>query len=176
MGRLRASKASGDIDGDGDYDVINSFGARSFSIRTAQGDLVWDSGSEFERTIARLLPTAFNVSNSNNTFDNRSTSKGPEPEGVAVGDAFGRHFAFIGLERVGGVMVYDVTNPFAPVFSAYANNRDFTIPPSNPASGDLGPEGVIFIPEENSPSGEPLVVVANEVSGTTTIFKLSRIR
>lgn len=176
LGRLKASLASGDIDGDGDFDQIHSYGGRSFSIRTATGALVWDSGDQFEAKIKELIPSAFNVSNDNNNFDDRSDDKGPEPEGVTIGKAFGTTYAFIGLERVGGVMAYDISNPQAPQFVDYANNRDFTIPVTDPSSGDLGPEGIIFISEENSPNGKPLVVLANEISGTTTIYEVNRTR
>jgi 2',3'-cyclic-nucleotide 2'-phosphodiesterase / 3'-nucleotidase / 5'-nucleotidase len=173
LGRLQASKASGDTDGDGDFDEIHSFGARSFSIRAATGALVWDSGSQFEEKVAATYPSFFNASNSNNTFESRSASKGPEPEGVAIGKIADRTYAFIGLERVGGVMVYDITDPAAPVFQDYVNNRDFAKAITDPNSGDLGPEGLAFISADNSPNGKPLVVVANEVSGTTTIFEVN---
>lgn len=174
LGRLRASRASGDIDRDGDWDEICTFGARSFSIRAADGTLIFDSGDQFERAIAAIIPVAFNVSNDNNNFDSRSRSKGPEPEGVVVGKAFGRTFAFIGVERVGGVMVYDVSNPYAPLFVNYANNRNFANPFNIAAAGDLGPEGLVFISAEESPNGQPLLVTANELSGTTTIYQISR--
>jgi hypothetical protein len=173
LGRLKVSLASGDLDGDGDFDEIHAYGGRSFSIRTASGALVWDSGNQFETKIAQLVPTAFNVSNDNNTFDDRSDDKGPEPEGLAIGKVSGRTYAFIGLERIGGVMVYDITNPSAPVFATYANNRDFTKPVTDPLSGDLGPEGLVFISEENSPNGKPLLVIANEISGTTTVYEIN---
>ncbi|MGI8601550.1 MAG: choice-of-anchor I family protein [Verrucomicrobiales bacterium] len=172
LGRLKVSIASGDTDGDGDFDEIHAFGGRSFSIRSADGSVVWDSADQFEQITAATYPTFFNVSNSNNTFDSRSPSKGPEPEGVAIGKVSDRTYAFIGLERIGGVMAYDISNPAAPSFADYVNNRDFTKLPADPESGDLGPEGLIFISEENSPNGKPLVVVANEVSGTTTIFEV----
>lgn len=85
-----------------------------------------------------------------------------------------------GLERIGGVMVYDVTDPSAPSFESYANFRDFTVDvclrdaecvASNPAAGDLGPEGLEFVPAAASPSGQPLLLVGNEISGTTTIWQ-----
>ena len=38
--------------------------------------------------------------------------------------------------------------------------------------GDLGPEGIVFIPAKDSPSDEPLLVVANEISGTTTVYEI----
>ena len=176
LGRLRATAASGDLDGDGDYDEIWTFGARSFSIWTAEGALVADSGKELEEITASAYPTRFNASHDNNALDARSPSKGPEPEGLAVGKAYSRTWAFIGLERIGGLAIYDVSNPARPAFSSYVNNRDLEVTPSPQtldAAGDLGPEGVLFIPEENSPTGRPLVVVGNEISGTTTIYEFA---
>ena len=180
LGRLNVSKASGDTDGDGDYDQIFNYGGRSFSIRNAAGALVWDSGDQFEQRLAVTYPNNFNASHTNNTLDSRSTSKGPEPEGVTIGKIGTRTYAFVSLERIGGVMTYDISNPLAPLFIDYVNNRDFTktatMPGAsttpNPLAGDLGPEGIIFISEENSPNGQPLVVVSNEISGTTTIFQV----
>jgi hypothetical protein len=182
LGRLKVSLASGDLDGDGDFDEIHSYGGRSFSIRAADGTLVWDSGSQFETKIKELVPTAFNISNDDNTFDSRSDDKGPEPEGLTLGKVAGRTYAFVGLERIGGAMVYDITNPASPTFVTYANNRDYTkapIPLSNGdvnpnGAGDLGPEGLVFISEENSPNGKPLLIIANEVSGTTTVYEIAR--
>jgi 2',3'-cyclic-nucleotide 2'-phosphodiesterase/3'-nucleotidase/5'-nucleotidase len=178
LGRLRVSKFSGDLDGDGDYDQIHAHGGRSFSIRRTDGSLVFDSGDEFEQVTAALHAAGlviFNASNDNNTFDNRSRAKGPEPEGIAVGRAFQRTWAFIGLERIGGVMVYDVTDPSNARFATYANNRNFFGSFSFATAGDLGPEGILFIDEGDSPTGEPLVVTANEISGTTTIFKVNKL-
>ena len=176
LGRLRASNASGDLDGDGDFDEIHTFGGRSFSIRTTSGALVFDSGDAFEQVTAVLHPAVlFNASHSNNTFDDRSRSKGPEPEGIAVGRAFGQTWAFIALERVGGVMVYDVSDPHSARFVTYANNRNFAGTFSFATAGDLGPEGILFIDEDDSPTGEPLVVTANEISGTTTIYQVNKL-
>jgi hypothetical protein len=169
LGRLRVTRATGDTDGDGDFDVIHSFGARSFSIRDASGALVFDSGAQLEQLTAAVYPDFFNASNDNNNFDSRSPTKGPEPEGVVIGRAFGRVYAFIGLERIGGVAAYDITNPRAPFLSDYANNRTL-----NPPSGDLGPEGVLFIKAEDSPTGSPLLVTGNEVSGTTTVYEITK--
>jgi hypothetical protein len=95
---------------------------------------------------------------------------------VTVGSAYGRTYAFVGLERIGGVMVYDLTNPVSPQFVNYTNRRNFSITPgptTNPASGDLGPEGILFIKAENSPTGSPLLVVSNEISGTTSLFQVN---
>ncbi|MEW8243222.1 MAG: choice-of-anchor I family protein [Candidatus Thiodiazotropha sp.] len=179
LGRLKITTVDGDSDGDGDYDEIYSYGARSFSIRTARGKLVYDSGDDFERITAALLPDDFNSNNDeNDSADSRSDDKGPEPEGVTVGKIEDRTFAFVGLERVGGIMVYDITNPHRVRFVQYLNNRDFTVDAqlpddsTNPLVGDLGPEGIAFISEDDSPVESPLLVVGNEVSGTTTIYAI----
>jgi hypothetical protein len=175
LGRLNSTTATGDTDGDGDIDLIHAYGARSFSIWSAEGELVYDSGSDFERITADLIPDDFNSTNDENgSFDNRSDDKGPEPEAVAVGRVFGRSFAFIGLERVGGIMVYDVSNPVAPRFVQYINNRDFAGDAAAGTAGDLGPEGVLFIPRSKSPIKAPLLVVTNEISGTTTLYAVRR--
>ncbi|MEB3119729.1 MAG: phytase, partial [Snowella sp.] len=172
IGRLLVTTALGDTDGDGDYDQLYSYGGRSFSIWNSEGQLVYDSGDNFERITAELFPDRFNASNSNNNFDNRSDDKGPEPEGVVTGVINGRIYAFIGLERIGGVMVYDVTDPVSPDFVQYVNNRDFTVATDSAAAKDLGPEGLAFISAQDSPNGKPLLVVANEVSGSTTFYQI----
>ncbi len=176
LGRLNVSKASGNPDNDGDYDALYTFGARSFSIWTADGEQIYDSGDDIEQLTAAAYPLFFNASNTNNTKDDRSDNKGPEPEAVTVGKAFGRNYAFIGLERIGGVLVYDVTDPYAPQFVQYINNRNFSAPTNTAAAGDLGPEGLHFIAGEDSPTGKPLLVAANEISGTTTVYEIAKTR
>jgi hypothetical protein len=177
--RLKISTIDGDTDGDGDIDQLYSYGARSFSIWDADGKQVFDSGDQFEKITAKELGNNFNNNNDENKGDSRSDDKGPEPEGVDVGVIGGKTYAFIGLERVGGIMVYDVTDPANPAFVAYENNRsftsslDFSLPSDLAAAGDLGPEGIKFIAAEDSPFGVPLLAVASEVSGTVTLYALS---
>lgn len=157
----------------GPVDELYSFGARSFSIWDADGEQVFDSGDQFEQITAALLPEDFNSNNDENgSFESRSDNKGPEPEGVEIGDAYGKTYAFIGLERIGGVMVYDITTPKNPFFVTYVNNRDFDGDAESGEAGDLGPEGLTFIPATDSPNGTPLLVVGNEVSGSTTIYEI----
>ena len=166
-------KTLGDTDGDGDYDALYTLGGRSFSIWSAEGGLVFDSDADLERITAATYPDNFNASNDNNNFDDRSDNKGPEPEGLAVGTIDGRRYAFIGLERTGGIVAYDITTPTAPVFVDYVNNRDFSVTDlTSPAAGDLGPEGVLFIPAQASPTHRALLVVSNEISGTVTTYDL----
>ena len=134
------------------------------------------------RAVAAVpVPAASTPFNSNheegNSFDTRSDNKGPEPEAVVLGQHDNRLYAFVGLERVSGVAVYDVTDPSSPQFESYVNRRDFNVPVTiagapNPAAGDLGPEGLAFIASWQSPTLRPLLVVANEVSGTTTVYQL----
>ena len=176
LGRLNVSRAWGNFDNDADYESLYAFGARSFSIWTADGTQVFDSGDSIERLTAATYPLFFNAGNSNNTLDDRSDNKGPEPEAVTVGKAYGRNYAFVGLERIGGILVYDVTNPYAPQFVQYLNNRNFTAPTNTAAAGDLGPEGLLFIAEEDSPTSAPLLVAANEISGTTTVYEIAKSR
>ncbi|MEO5754641.1 MAG: hypothetical protein ABIR38_08040 [Chthoniobacterales bacterium] len=90
-----------------------------------------------------------------------------------MGTIAGRTFGFIGLERIGGIVVYELTDPTAPRFVQYVNNRDFNGDPELGTAGDLAPEGLIFIKAAQSPSNRPLLVVANEVSGSTTIYEIT---
>ena len=172
MGRLRITNATGDTDGDRDFDQLYAFGARSFSILNSSAEIIFDSGSELEQLTAAVNPAFFNANSVNNTFDDRSDDKGPEPEGITTGFVFGRQLAFVGLERIGGVVVYDVTNPADPELLEYVNNRDFSETPGTPASLDQGPEGLVFVSAANSPNRKPLLLVANEVSGSVTIFEI----
>ncbi|MEM7523097.1 MAG: choice-of-anchor I family protein [Pseudomonadota bacterium] len=173
LGRLKTTTTFGDVDGDGDHDRIYSYGARSFSVWSSDGQLVWDSGDQFERITAERLPKNFNSTNDENgSFDDRSDDKGPEPEAIAFGVVDGKPLAFIGLERVGGVMIYDMTTPQAPVFVDFVNTRDYTGDAAAGTAGDLAPEGFTFIAAENSPNGENLLVAAYEVSGSLVVFEI----
>jgi hypothetical protein len=173
LGRLNVTKTLGDTDGDGDYDALYTLGGRSFSIWASDGTQVFDSEADLERIVAAEHPANFNASNDNNNFDDRSDNKGPEPEGLALGNIDGRRYAFIGLERDSGIAAYDITTPSAPVFADYVSNRDFSVADlTTPEAGDLGPEGLLFIAGDNSPTREPLLVVSNEISGTVTTYEL----
>ena len=164
-------KSSGDYDKlevltDRGNDAIYTLGGRSFSIWNADTmELVFDSGSEFEEITAERYPDYFNWSNDDDVFEKRSAKKGPEPEDVKVGMIGNELYAFIGLERISGVMTYNITNPSNATFANYTNTRDF----SQTISGDVAPEGLAFIQAENSPTNKPLLLVGNEVSGTVAV-------
>ena len=176
LGRLNVTKSLGDHDHDGDFDQLFAFGARSFSIRDANAALLFDSGDALERITAAAFPSNFNASNTNNTLKNRSDDKGPEPEGIHAAKLFGRTYLFVALERIGGIVVYEVVNPGAPTFVQYINTRNFSAPTTSVAAGDLGAEGVLVVQAEDSPTGQPLLVVANEVSGTVRIFGIGQVK
>ncbi|MEM6270969.1 MAG: choice-of-anchor I family protein [Bacteroidota bacterium] len=172
LGRLRCTDATGDTDNDGDFDEIYSFGARSFTIWDSAGNLVYDSGDEIEQRTLSALPAQFNSNNDDNdSYKSRSDDKGPEPEAVTVATINGKVLAFIGLERIGGIMVYDVTDPTAPIFETYYNNRNFSVDADSSAAGDLGPEGLLYIPA-TAGLGNHLLVSANEISGTVSLYSI----
>lgn len=147
-------------------DAIYTLGGRSFSIWKADTmELVYDSGSDFEKITAERFPDYFNWSNDDDEMDKRSAKKGPEPEDVKVGMIGDQVYAFVGLERIGGVMTYNISNPENAQFTNYINSRDF----SAKIAGDVAPEGLEFVPQQVSPTGRPLVIVGNEVSGTVSV-------
>jgi hypothetical protein len=169
------------------YDAVYAFGGRSLAIWSADGDLVWDSGDMVEQYLAndacmagsqRDVPCAefFNSNHSaGDSFLNRSDNKGPEPEAVTAATFGDRTFAFLGLERMGGVMVFDVTNPQSPSIVDYLNTREEWVmdPETNLAiAGDLGVEDITVIPADQSPNGEVLLLTGNEVSGTTAVYRV----
>ena len=177
----------------GDYDGLDSqkdylYGGRSFTLFqvTHNGlEEVFTSADDFERLTAQYLPDSFNTSNDNNTADDRSGKKGPEAESVAVGSVDGKTYAFIALERTGGVMVYDITVPAQTKYVNYINSRDFTsiIPGSEEykegdldkwvTGGDVAPEGFAFVSAQHSPTGQALLLTACEVSGTVAVYQLT---
>lgn len=170
LGRLTVTSKMGDTDNDGDFDQIYVFGGRSFSIlNPATGAMVYNSGDRFEH-ITRVDPKVgklFNADNGNNSKKNRSDNKGPEPEGVTMATINDTTYAFIALERTGGVMAFDVTNPTAPVFVQYINTRDTAT-----FGGDNGAEGIIFIPADSARGRKAHVLTANEISATVAVFEV----
>jgi len=169
LGRLKTT-TSAPKNEDGKYEAIYGFGGRSFSIWDASDmSLVYDSAGEFERIAQEAAPEFFNSDNEENNLDNRSDDKGAEPEAAATGIVGGVPYAFIGLERLGGIMVYDLSNPSQPEFVKYYNSRNFA---SETPGGDVAPEGLTFVPAVDSPTGNALLLAAHEVSGTIAVYEL----
>ena len=175
-----------DFDGlDPEKDYV--FGGRSFTVfqATENGlEEVFTSGDDFEALTAQYVPEYFNASNDNAVLDDRSGKKGPEAESVTVGTVDGKTYAFVALERTGGVMAYDITDPEAITFVNYVNTRDFgtTVEGSEEyedgeldkwvTGGDVAPEGLLFLDAASSPNGEPMLLAACEVSGTVAVYQL----
>jgi hypothetical protein len=168
-----------------------SYGARSFSVwkaTTLEGvftmDQVYDSGSSIEQRVAALAPTRFNADWNTttgliNAVDARSASKGPEPEGLGIGTAYGRMWMVVGLERDGGLMLYDMTNPTRPEFKSYINTSDaagnmLQSTKKKAAAGDISPEGILIISPKDSPTGKALVLASYELSGTVGIYEITK--
>lgn len=160
-----------------DYDGLNNgndylFGGRSstiFKVDDQSLQEVYTTGNDFEVKTAVYLPNNFNCSNDTVAIDDRSGKKGPEAEGVTVGQIEDKIFAFIGLERIGGVMVYDITDPEKTEFVNYINSRDF----STDIGGDDSPEGIHFVSSADSITGKAQLIVAYEVSGTVGVYDLT---
>jgi hypothetical protein len=195
---LEATAVDG-LNSSGEIEQLYTFGGRSFAIWRAEEDgveLVYESGDWLEQLTDAVLPDEFNSDDDSvNDLDGESAASGPEPEGIAVGYVDDTPVAFVGLEEIGGVAMFDISDPTNPTYVDYVNNRvwDLTelgldadadlgdaleaglIEPG--AAGDLGPEGLLFIPAEDAPVNipylpvdVPLLVVGNEVSGTTSIY------
>lgn len=156
LGRHTVSNSPGlrgDTDGDGDIDQILTYGGRSFSIVDSEGNRVFDSADVIERIIVEQFPELFD--------DARSDNKGAEPEGIAIGAVGGQTYAFVALERSNITLAFDITDPANVTYTGAAYN-----------AGDVSPEGLLFIPAADSPSGKDMLVVSNEVSNTVTVFEV----
>ena len=140
----------------GQYDALYTYGARSFSIWDENADLVFDSGDAISKLIAENAPALFNQDDGE--MDGRSGNKGGEPEALTVGQVGDKYYAFVGLERQNVILTYDITDPTAPTLVEYHDAE---------AEGNLSPEGMKFVSAEDSPNGEPLLLVAYEY-GTDT--------
>ena len=171
IGRLKVTTIKGDTNNDGQYESLYAYGARSFTIWDSNGLVVFDSGDDIARITASVHGEAFNNNEDENKGDSRSDDKGAEPEALTIGKIDDRTFAFIGLERMGGIMVYDITNPYNVQFEDYFYNRGL-IKDAN-ITGDLAPEGMVFVPAEQSATGNPLLIVGNEISGSIAVWEIA---
>lgn len=162
LGRLNVLRDQGDAGIDGDIDTPTMMGTRSFTIWNAStGAKVFDSSdspaTKFETILLALEPTIFN-NNQTGTMDSRSDDKGPEPEALSIGQFGASTLAFIGMERQGAILVYDITNPAAPFFVG-------NLPAgTNYANGLVGPESLVYIAAADSPTGQAALIGGFEVS------------
>jgi len=146
---------------DGKYEKLYALGARSFSIWDNKGELVFDSGDTISKLTAKFMPTLFNQDNG--VKDGRSGNKGVEPEALTVGKIGSKTYAFIGLERQNAIVVYDISTPEKAEFVKYIITED---------DGDISPEGMKFVSKDDSPTGNALLMVSYEVSGSTSVYEI----
>ncbi|MDK9861213.1 choice-of-anchor I family protein [Staphylococcus equorum] len=170
LGRLKVTTSHKFRDENGKYNALVTFSGRSFSIlKGSDLSMVYDSGNDIEQRIKDILPERFNANYEDFNeleVDGRSDDKGPEVESIEVGTIGNQTYAFVGLERVGGVMIYNITNPTAPEFTQYLYDEQ---------NKDVSPEGITFVSAEDSPTGKPMLIVSFELSGTTSTFELDEI-
>lgn len=145
-----------------------TFGSRSVSLFDGvSGKLIWDSGDQLERVIAKVAPDYFNWNSKKKKvkMDSRSENMGCEPENVTYGVVNGKRYAFVGLERTSGIAVFDISDVEK---GREPKLVDFYFDPN-----DRGPEGILFISAEKSPlKGTALLVVGYEYSKTISIYKV----
>lgn len=164
LGRLKTTTSLGDTDGDGDFDKIYCYGGRSFTIWNTEGQLIYDSQDVIGKKTFELNSGLFNndYDAGQNNPDDRSDDKGAEPESVITLKIQDKTLLFVGLERTGGIMAFDISNPASPVFLKWFYDNT-----------DIGPEGLIAIPASESPNGKNLIVITNEVSNTVAIYEIN---
>jgi hypothetical protein len=181
LGGLSVSQVGADPDSDGDVDQLYSFGGRGFSLfEITGGEFVhlYSSGGSFEQILKAVVPNYFNFNDdSNDSFDQRSQKSGAEPAGIYYQRYHGVPLLFVGLERISGFLMFDLTDITKPRFLQYATNRNFSVPfdeenlENFSLVGDLHTEQVFVISENDSPlKGTPIVVTTNPVSGTTSLW------
>lgn len=186
-----------------------SVGTRSFTIwrmtdLTTPLELVFDSGSMFEEVTANVangLCNGCDVAGSNcadrcpfnsdeapPNLDDRSDAKGPEPESITVGTmSDGTVLAFVGLERTGGIVTYDISNPENPDFQDFLNVRNWLVDggfegDDDGAFGDFmvanalndGPESLVFIDAASSPIGQEMLIAVAPLAGRTTAYIIEK--
>lgn len=171
IGRLKVTTVKGDKNNDGQYESLYAYGARSFTIWDSNGLVVFDSGDQIARVTASVHGNAFNNNEDENKGDTRSDDKGAEPEALTLGKVGDRLFAFVGLERMGTIMMFDITNPYDVKFQDYFYNRG--LEPSADITGDLAPEGMTFVPAAQSATNEALLIVGNEISGSIAVWEIT---
>jgi hypothetical protein len=162
--RIMVTTTLGDADGDDEYEALFAFGGRSMSLLDSDAKIVYDTGDDLEQLSASLDPANFNKDNEPSTFDNRSDNKGPEPEAVDVGVVGGRTYAFLGAERSGMIYAFDLTSkPGQAEFAGWINTRDT----------DLGPEGLELVSASDSPTGDAMLLISYEISGTVAAYSVT---
>jgi len=179
LGRAKVNPTIGDKDGDGDIDTIHLRGSNSMTMYR-NGLAIWDSADLLDQ----IQIQAFGVANINGSHSlssdkstvnyvgqDRSDDKGAEPEGVAVGMVGDRRIAVLGLERMSALAIFDITQPRNPIFQEWLQ----MLPTKPTPAKDVkywSPEGIVFVPAAQSPSGKALIITSYELSGSVSIHEI----
>lgn len=182
-------------DENGIYNELYMTGTRSFTIWDADANVVFDSGSIIEEMLALDYSRTFNtrVDDTDDAddiaelkedgvsyemvgdtayfwegVDARSLKKGAEPEALAIATIENKTFAYVGLEKQGGFMVFDITAPKQTQFVQHFNDINYKALP--PQAGDLAPEGMVTFAQNDS----NYLAVANELSSTVALFEIRK--
>ncbi|OOG77150.1 choice-of-anchor I family protein [Algoriphagus sp. A40] len=157
LGRYTVTTSAGDVDKDGDFDVLYGIGGRSLTVWNGGNGAMVKDYVDLERDLLSANSSLYD--------DGRSDNKGVEPEEVEMGQIRGRNLVFVGLERSDAVMVYEISGSgsvrFLQLLDGIKGLGD---------SGHDAPEGLFFIPAEESPNGRPLLIVSSEGDGRITVY------
>jgi hypothetical protein len=167
LGRSNVMNNEGKVAGK--FEALYQNGGRGFSIfkfTPTTSELVFDSGSFTERTVAEFLVES-GTADQQEQYRKRLDRKGTEPEGITVMTYEGRVIAAVTFERAGTVGLFDVTDPANVYFLQYVTHPEL-----------FNPEAVNFVSASDSPSGVPLLVINGEgddVDGThrLMVFELA---
>jgi DNA-binding beta-propeller fold protein YncE len=163
LGRLNILREGADGNGSStNMGEIVAMGGRSFSIRDADGKLVYDSGNILEvQAISRGVYA-----------DGRSDDKGVEPEGVAVYELNGRTLAFIGLERTtrSAVAIFDITDPANSTFlDMIVSDDSKVLRPEGLAAFSSGGRHFLAVAHESTEDS----IVADGLSNRTVLYEIT---
>jgi len=189
---------------------VYSIGGRSISVFSWNGvdddiTTVWDSGFTMDNVTGadprqkispqdlcracHLDPSEENCRNcpynsgtSPPSFKQRADDRGVEPECITTGVmSDGTRLVFSGLERSGGIITFDATDPKDIQYQDFLNVRNWRTAPEDLtefASPDFwlndGPESLIFISKQDSPIGVELLAACTPLAGQLTLYMITR--
>eukprot|EP01060_Flectonema_neradi_P027102 TRINITY_DN3673_c0_g1_i1.p1 TRINITY_DN3673_c0_g1~~TRINITY_DN3673_c0_g1_i1.p1 ORF type:complete len:755 (+),score=218.82 TRINITY_DN3673_c0_g1_i1:75-2339(+) len=173
-GDIKVSKSSPGLS-NGKYDGIYLYGGRSYLVMDAvTGEVVHESGSQFEKLIEKYAPKFFGINDGAfASGEKRSTKKGPEPESLDVGEVDGVPLMFVGLERVGLIAVYDISDVTAPKFHSFGSSLSES--KCDDTSLLVDPEALKFVPAAENPTNHDILISSGSVSNSLTVFKVVKV-
>ena len=94
----------------------------------------------------------------------------------------GTILAFVGLERTGGIMTFDISTPASTTFQDFLNVRNWRTSAADQSTytDELtynlndGPESLIFIPATDSPIGTEMLLAATPLAARLTAYAVHK--